>query len=55
MWSNDAIYKRENNMRRISLMAAALTAVLASGAFVATAAMAEKPEFTPLERTHSRR
>jgi hypothetical protein len=37
-------------MRRIRLMGLALIAVLALGALVATAAMAEKPEFSPSEK-----
>jgi hypothetical protein len=42
-------YKGEN-MHRIRLMGLALIAVLALGALVATAAMAEKPEFSPAEK-----
>jgi hypothetical protein len=37
-------------MRRIQLTGVALVAVLALGALVATAAMAEKPEFSPSEK-----
>jgi hypothetical protein len=37
-------------MHRIRLMGLALIAVLALGALVATAAMAEKPEFSPAEK-----